>query len=147
MAHTPLALGDFKQDPFDDEDGEDLEDVTEKWDNKWVFYSPKIVYGLDFDNKANAVDVFMVAKCNSVNPLQFSQMVARTRNIKKLHFWVAEKNAKLVFDTVEDVKASYHLMLKGFAATVKRLDKDSTDKVEAQEKLKCFKSMQNLVAN
>ena len=71
-------------------DDKDLEDVTVQWADKWVFYSPKIVYGLDFDNK-EAVDVFMVAKCNSVNPLQFSQMVARTRNIKKLHFWVYQK--------------------------------------------------------
>lgn len=127
-----------------DGDDKDLEDVTAKWENKWVFYSPKIVYGVD-NNNVNNVDVFMVAKCSSVNPLQFSQMVARTRNIKKLHYWVQNKNNRLCYNTVNEVEQEYKSLLKGYNGTVKSLDKSET--TEAGEKLKCFQSMQGLVPN
>ena len=104
---------DCKQDflIYSSKDGDDnsLKNVSMTWKDKYVFYSPKIVYGLDFNNK-QSVDVFFVGKSTSVNPLQFSQMVARTRNIQKLHYFIEEHNIPLEYDTAIDVKQSFEDM-------------------------------------
>ena len=39
---------DFLKYSSKDGSDKDLEDVTKQWKNKYVFYTPKIVYGVDF---------------------------------------------------------------------------------------------------
>ena len=118
---------DCKQDYliYSSSDGDDntLVNVTVTWKDKYVFYSPKIVYGLDFNNK-QCIDVFFVGKSTSVNPLQFSQMVARTRNIQKLHYFIEEHNIPLEYDTAIDVKQSFEDMTIHYDQVVQDCDDD-----------------------
>jgi hypothetical protein len=118
---------DCKQDflIYSSKDGDDnsLKNVSMTWKDKYVFYSPKIVYGLDFNNK-QCIDVFFVGKSTSVNPLQFSQMVARTRNIQKLHYFIEEHNIPLEYDTAIDVKQSFEDMTIHYDQVVQDCDDD-----------------------
>lgn len=109
---------------YSSKDGDDnsLKDVSISWKNKYVFYSPKIVYGLDFNNE-DELDVFFIGKGTSVNPLQFSQMVARTRNIKKLHYFIEEHNTPLEFDTIADVRIYFEDMTSYYDKVVNDCDK------------------------
>ena len=63
----------------------DINNVSQQWKNKFVFYSPSIVYGIDFsiDDKT---DVFLYIKGQSISvPLLFQQ-ATRCRNIKNLYY-------------------------------------------------------------
>ena len=73
----------------------DLKNVSETWKDKYVFYTPKIVYGLDFVPDT-ALDVYAFFKCTSVSPLAFSQMVARCRKLKHLRYNIVERNISLI---------------------------------------------------
>jgi len=108
---------------YSSEEGDDntLINITDNWKNRYVFYSPKIVYGLDFNNK-DPIDVFFLGKSTSVNPLQFSQMIARTRNIKKLHYYIQERNHTLEFESVSDVKDHYEYMINYYDKTIDKCD-------------------------
>ena len=135
---------DCKQDflIYSSRDGDDdsLKNVSMTWTEKYVFYSPKIVYGLDFNNKV-PVDVFFMSKSTSVNPLQFSQMVARTRNIKTLHYYIEEHNTPLDFDTVGDVKEYFEDMTSHYDETVKACDDEDDEFFEKKD----LKKMQKMI--
>ena len=66
------------------ESGE-LSNVNEDWKDKYVFYSPKIIYGIDFVPE-EAQDVFLFITTKTINPLQVSQQMARCRNIRKVFY-------------------------------------------------------------
>ena len=62
-----------------------LEDVNEQFLNKYVFYSPSITCGVDF-NIDTLQDVFLYMKGDTLEPCDSFQQVTRTRNIKKFIF-------------------------------------------------------------
>ena len=61
------------------------DDVQEEWENKYVLYTPKIIYGVDF-NPVQKTDVLILSQTNTINLVQISQQMCRCRNIKKIHF-------------------------------------------------------------
>ena len=74
----------------------DLKNVTGSWANKYVFYTPKIVYGIDFVPKTD-LNVYAFFKCTSINPLAFSQIVSRCRRTKHLKYHIHERNTSLMY--------------------------------------------------
>lgn len=60
-------------------------DASKEWKNKFVFYSPSIVYGLDFsiDDKQ---DVFIYIKGKTLSPPLLFQQSTRCRNINNLYY-------------------------------------------------------------
>jgi hypothetical protein len=63
----------------------DIYDVNIQWKNKFVFYSPSIIYGIDFSIDVQQ-DVFLYINGKSISiPLLFQQCT-RCRNIKTLYF-------------------------------------------------------------
>jgi len=56
------------------------------WDGKCVFYTPKIVYGIDYVPVNSSVDVFVFCKGGTIDPLQIAQQATRCRKIKTLYF-------------------------------------------------------------
>jgi hypothetical protein len=66
-------------------------DVNIDWKNKFVFYSPSIVYGVDFSIDVKQ-DVFLYINNKSISvPLLFQQ-ATRCRNINKLYFHFNQNN-------------------------------------------------------
>ena len=45
-----------------------LTNANEQFKNKFVFYSPKIIYGVDFNNIEIPQDVFIYIKGNTISP-------------------------------------------------------------------------------
>jgi len=71
------------------------------------FYSPKIVYGLDFNNIDNPQDVFIYIKGSTISPSESFQQATRCRNIKTLYFYGVDENSFVENKTLEAVKEHY----------------------------------------
>ena len=109
-----------------DGDDIDLKNVSETWKDKYVFYTPKIVYGIDFVPEA-PMDVYAFFKCTSVSPLAFSQMVARCRKIKHLKYHMQERNVSLIFSNPDEFKENYDDVLKYLDDVIDTLDPVNKD--------------------
>ena len=72
--------------------------------NKFVLYSPSIVYGIDFNNVDNFQDVFVYISGKSIEPSQSFQQASRTRYIKHLHVFGVEKDRCVRHKTLEAVR-------------------------------------------
>ena len=84
-----------------------LSNATEQFKNKFVFYSPKMVYGVDFNNIDTAQDVFIYIKGHTISPSESFQQATRTRNIKNLYFYGVDKNKAVKFKTLDEVENFY----------------------------------------
>ena len=116
-----------------DGDDNDLRD-TQKWKNKYVFYTPKIVYGVDFVPDAPTC-VYAFFQCTSVNPLAFSQMVSRCRNIKHLRYFIRERNSSLMFMNASEIKDNSDVVLKYLEKTCDELDPIKDEFTSSKKKL------------
>lgn len=94
-----------------DGNSDDFFNVNDNWIDKYVFYSPKIIYGIDF-NPVNQTDVFVMCKGGTINSLQIAQQMTRCRFIKNIHLYLdpknnQNKNNRLVQTSVEDLVEYY----------------------------------------
>ena len=103
---------------------EDFKNLKKKWIGKIVFYTPSIIYGLDFNNINNTY-VYLIAQCNSINALEFNQQVCRTRNIAELKYFVAPKEISLKYFTRKKLRESYDNLIKN----CKKLFKNKMKKI------------------
>ncbi len=87
---------------------------TTLWTDKFVFYSPSIIYGIDFSDKA--VDVFSFVYKNHLNPLNIYQMISRPRIQNKVHVYCMQKEFHLKYKSVDDVVKETELYEKNFGA-------------------------------
>lgn len=85
---------------------------TQKWINKYVFYSPSILYGIDYNEIPT--DVFSFTYKSHLNPLQVYQMISRTRKINELHVYCHNQSAHIKYNSVEDVEKEYNLFVNNF---------------------------------
>ncbi len=81
-----------------------ITNATEQFKNKFVFYSPSIIYGVDFNNVEKFQDVFIYISGKSIEPSQSFQQASRTRYIKHLHFFGIEKDRCVKHKTLEAVR-------------------------------------------
>lgn len=72
------------------------------WEGKYIFYSPKIETGVDF-NIDTKQPVFFHMKGKSVLPTSSFQMICRTRNMESLTWYAAEPEDKYKnYDSLND---------------------------------------------
>jgi len=64
--------------------------VSEEWKFKFVFYSPKIVYGVDF-SISDSEDVFLYISGKTLPPPLLFQQATRCRNINNLYYFYDNK--------------------------------------------------------
>ena len=88
------------------DEGELTADLVKQWSNKYVLYTPRIIYGVDF-NPPTKTDVFIISQCHTINCIQIAQQMTRCRNIKEVNFYFANIHNQLKFKTVDDVKDYY----------------------------------------
>jgi hypothetical protein len=74
---------------------------TSLWKNKFVFFTPTIIYGIDYNH--TDVDVFSFIHKTHLNPLQIYQMISRARKQKMVHIYCKLKEYKNKYQCVEDV--------------------------------------------
>jgi len=76
---------------------------TEIWKNKFVFYTPKIIYGNDFV-PLNRTDIFVFSKGGSIDSLQIVQQATRCRVIKDLYYYIKVAPKFLKYKNETDCK-------------------------------------------
>ncbi len=91
-----------------------ITNATVQFRNKFVFYSPSIVYGVDFNNVGAFQDVFIYISGKSIEPSQSFQQASRTRFIRNLHFYGVEKDCSIPHKTLlavsNNIKHTVHKM-------------------------------------
>ena len=83
-----------------------IADAQLEFKNKFVFYSPSIITGIDFSID-ECQDVFIFIKGNTISPASSFQQGTRTRNIKKLYYCSSSNEHDAIYNSVEDVKTSF----------------------------------------
>ncbi len=68
------------------ETGTRIKDASEEFKDKFVFYSPKITFGVDFSSLTSQ-DVFIHITGNSLQPSGSYQQTTRCRNIRTLYYF------------------------------------------------------------
>jgi hypothetical protein len=89
----------------------DLQNANVQFKDRFVFYSPKITYGVDF-SVPDAQDVFIYIKGNSIQPSGSFQQATRCRNINRLYFYGEHKGNDSEYESVEEVKQVYKQSIK-----------------------------------
>jgi flavodoxin len=130
-----LSKDDFLIYSSKDGDDQDLKDATTTWKDKYVFYTPKIVYGVDFVPDAELC-VYAFFKCTSVSPLSFSQMVSRCRTIKHLRYFIQERNTSLMYLSADKIKDNYDEISKYYDEVVDILDPINKDRTPTKSEVR-----------
>ena len=89
----------------------DIKDASTDFLNKWVFYSPSIVTGIDFSIKQKQ-DQFIYIKGNSISPVSIYQQTTRNRNIDKLFYYVESTSKKEKYNSLDEVKNNYKKLIE-----------------------------------
>jgi hypothetical protein len=79
-------------------------DATEEFKDKFVFYSPKITFGVDFSIETPQ-DVFIYIAGNSIQPSGSYQPATRCRNIKTLYYFGEVSLRDAFYESLGDVKS------------------------------------------
>jgi hypothetical protein len=81
---------------------------TKLWINKFVFFSPSIIYGIDFNFKS--VNVFAFVLKRHLNPLQIYQMISRARSQSLVHVYCNNKESYVKYKSVDHVASEINRM-------------------------------------
>ena len=109
-----LLFDKSKEDKFIKISSEDDDFKNTDWDGKYVFYTPKIIYGIDYVPVDHSVDVFVFSKGGSIDPLQIAQQATRCRKIKKLHYNIKTSDFIPKYNSYEECKTSILSSLEMF---------------------------------
>ena len=83
-----------------------ITDATTQFYQKYVFYSPSIITGVDFTIK-DKQNVYLYFQGNSINPDDYFQQCCRTRNINKIYYYLQENESEPRFTDIKDLKTHY----------------------------------------
>lgn len=117
----------------DEGDTEDFENINNKWQDKFIFFTPKIVYGLSFECKET--NVFGIFYNKSINPLNMMQQLSRCRRIKELKIYINNNTYPIKYNYVEDVK-KYNLDMYDIHNKFINREKIINDKLD-----KCYENL------
>lgn len=84
----------------------DISDASEQFSNKFVFYSPSIIFGIDFSIDQSQ-DVFIYNKGRTLDPSAIFQQTTRTRNIRNLYYYSELTNSDPIYENLEKCKQYY----------------------------------------
>jgi hypothetical protein len=83
-----------------------ITNVNEDFKNKYVFYTPSIIFGVDF-NIETKQDVFIYITGKTLLPDSIFQQTTRTRNIDCLYYYCNEREIAPKYKTLKDVYETY----------------------------------------
>jgi hypothetical protein len=105
-----------------------FEDVNQQFKNKFVFYSPSITCGVDF-NINDRQNVFIYIKGDTIEPCDSFQQLTRTRNIDKAYFCIKPVEPKQpkyasIYECIDEYKgiALTHSRLCTLCSTIDKND-------------------------
>lgn len=80
-----------------------IKNANKEFKNKFVFFSPSIVTGLDFSIE-EIQNQYLYINSLTINSQSMFQQATRTRNIKNLYFFGNQKQNDSMYDSIEDIK-------------------------------------------
>ena len=83
---------------------------TELWKNKFVLYSPKIIYGISFVYEFKT-DVFCFITKSTLNALSINQQIQRCRNQSSVHIFCRNYYTYLKYKSITDVEEELQSMI------------------------------------
>ena len=83
-----------------------LSNASEQFKNKWIFYSPSIMIGVDFSIEEKQ-DHFIYAKGDSISPDSIYQQSTRNRNIDSLYYYFNSKQNYYAYESFDYTKSYY----------------------------------------
>jgi hypothetical protein len=83
---------------------------TKTWTNKFVFFTPSIIYGLDFNE--DFVDVFAIMNKSHLNSLQIYQMISRARKQNSVHIYCNNKYNYIKYKTIDAIRNETELFIE-----------------------------------
>ena len=101
---------------YTSDEGEQIQDITTEWANKYIIYSPSIVAGLDFTPSTPQNVYCFIEGTNTIDPEQSVQQITRNRNINKVYLYTNRIGNKLDYKTLEDTRTAQHKTLKDINA-------------------------------
>jgi hypothetical protein len=112
-----------------------ITDAEKQFKNKYVFYSPKITYGVDFsiDTPQN---VYIYQKGDTIMPNGTFQQTTRCRNIQTLYYYSECKEKDASYKDLEDVKETLRKNIQYFQDKNRHLYNVSTIYDEDDEEYK-----------
>ena len=81
-----------------------VRDASKDFEGKYVFYSPKITFGVDFSSDV-AQDMFIHMTGNSISPAGCFQQTTRCRNIRTLYYFGECSEDLSCYGSLEEVRA------------------------------------------
>ena len=130
------------------EDKFELEDANIQFANKFVFFSPSIIYGVDYVSKIKQ-DVFLYIGGTSINVACNWQQMSRCRNIKNMYFLSEARRREAKYTSLEDVKNKLKTFVKNYSDSIGIMcnDYDENGELKFNEnlffKLACHVEYQN----
>ena len=88
-----------------------VENASEQFKNKFVFYSPSITFGVDF-SILTSQNVFIYIKGNTIQPSGVFQQTTRCRNIENVYYYGEPATHKPKYKSLEHVKNIYRTAIK-----------------------------------
>lgn len=85
---------------------------TKEWVDKFVFYSPTILYGIDFNEKET--DVFCFVYKNHLNAMSIYQMLSRCRKPKTVNVYCDKTTYYCPYKCVEDTMDEYEIKYRSY---------------------------------
>jgi len=85
---------------------------TSTWNNKFVFYTPTIIYGISYEDLDR--DVYCFIYKNHLNPLQIYQMINRVRKLTNVHIYCNEKINKIIYENIDVITIEENNKIKTF---------------------------------
>lgn len=79
-----------------------IKNANKEFKNKFVFFSPSIVTGLDFSIEESQ-NQYLYINSLTINSQSMFQQATRTRNIKNLYFYGNQRQHETLYDNIEDV--------------------------------------------
>ena len=109
----------------------ELKDASEQFNGKFVFYSPSIIFGVDFSIEQSQ-DVFIINKGRTLDPSAIFQQTTRTRNIQNLYYYSELSNNDPLYESFDDCKQMY-LNIRNKSQEINEvctyLDEDDNEKI------------------
>lgn len=116
-----------------------ITDAEEQFKDKYVFYSPKIEYGVDV-TLVIPQNVYIYQKGDTIMPGGSYQQTTRCRNIKTLYYYSEVKEHDLHYESLEDVKETLRKNIEYFQSSNQHLYNISTTYDEDEEKYKIIEN-------
>lgn len=92
-----------------------IKDAQEEFKNKYVYYSPSITYGVDYNNKEKQNVYIYIDGC-SISPIGMYQQINRTRNIDKIYFYInpSIKHNVIKYNSIEETEKYFKNAVENF---------------------------------